>query len=63
MPQGSDFYQKQIRKELKDQCSLENCCKEIDELRERVRNLEEIVHSMSKQLAVTIDNSKWSYWK
>lgn len=62
MPQGSDYYQRQKRQELSERCTMQNVCKELDELRGRVRFLEELVWKMAKRLNIETGN-KWHYWK
>ncbi len=61
MPQGSDYYQRQKRLERADRCNMENMCREIDELRGRVRHLEELVSNMADKLDIPTE-SRWRYW-
>lgn len=61
MPQGSDYHQRQASQERRDRCNLEKVCAELDELRMRVRELEELVDQMAKKLDIKITD--WSFWK
>ncbi len=61
MPQGSDFYQKQANRERSDRCTAEKLCAEIDQLRMRVRELEELVAVMAQKLDIKTHN--WTFWK
>lgn len=61
MPQGSDFDQRKIQRERIERRDLEKVYAEIDELRMRVRELEEIVASLADKLDVK--TSSWNFWK
>jgi len=62
MPQGSDFYQKKMKQEYRDRCDIERVCTELEELRLRVRQLEDIVESMAKKLEIK-PATNWNFWK
>ncbi len=61
MPQGSDFYQRQAYKEKNERCDLETVCAELEQMRLRVRELEELVATMAQRLDIKTPN--WSFWK
>ncbi len=61
MPQGSDFYQKQLKRENVERCDMEKVCGELEELRLRVRELEELVDVMAKKLDIKVKS--WNFWK
>ncbi len=62
MTQGSDYEQRMMRKEREERCNLEKVCKELDELRGRVRHLEELVGSLAGKINVD-PKEHWKYWK
>lgn len=61
MPQGSDYYQKQLKQENVERCDLQKVCSELEELRLRVRELEDLVEFMAQKL--DIKARTWNYWK
>lgn len=62
MPQGSDFYQKKLKQEYRERCDLERVCGELEELRLRVRQLEDLVEALTKKVDIA-PAKNWNYWK
>ncbi|THB70001.1 MAG: hypothetical protein D6E12_03530 [Desulfovibrio sp.] len=62
MPQGSDFHQRMMFKAQEERLSLEKQAQEIDELRGRVRALEELVCVMSSKLGIEGED-RWKHGK
>ena len=61
MPQGSDYHQRKVRQEIREQNCLEKAFKEVEQLRGRVRYLEEIVAQMARKLDMPVES--WDSWK
>ena len=61
MPQGSDYHQRQVRQEIRDRNCLEKAFNEVDQLRARVRHLEEMVAKMARKLDMPTES--WNSWK
>ena len=50
MPQGSDFYQTQLRKKQRDDSCADKVMQEIDKLSKRVRDLEYQLSTLQRKL-------------
>ena len=62
MPQGSDFHQRMMFKEKFERMSLEKQAREIDELRGRVRALEEMVCALARKVGMD-PGDQWRHKK
>jgi predicted nuclease with TOPRIM domain len=61
MPQGSDYYQRKQREDLRGRVTIEKLSSEVSQLRARVRELEEKVEYLTRQTKT--DRDKWGYWR
>ncbi len=52
MPQGSDYYQTQLRKDLRNKTCTERAFQEIEKLEKRVKDLELMVRRLKNRLDV-----------
>lgn len=52
MPQGSDYYQKQLRSDLRNKVCAERAFQEIEKLEKRVKDLELMVRRLKNRLDV-----------
>lgn len=62
MPQGSDFHQRMMFKEKSERMCLEKQAQEIEELRGRVRALEELVCALARKVDVD-PGDQWRHKK
>ncbi len=62
MTQGSDYEQRMMLKERETRCDLEKVCEELNELRGRVRQLEDLVNKLANKVGEA-PKDRWKYWK